>query len=98
MKENEQESGKVEHEEVRELLPENAPLPPTMRRDEAFQHGANSSCQVEFVVDNQSVAGLANATLAATNPFYKPCIRRIRERLATSYMKHCQYKAGFFDP
>eukprot|EP00973_Karenia_brevis_P040678 5628830-Karenia_brevis.AAC.1 len=69
-----------------------------MRRDEAFQHYGHHKCQVEFVVDNQTVAGLANATLAAKNPFYQPCVRRIRGRLAKLYMKHCQYKAGFYDP
>jgi len=53
--------------------------------------------QVEFVVDNLSVAGLANSTVAIINQAYGPIVIRIR-RLLSSLYRICNYKASFMDP
>ena len=57
---------------------ENIPIPEDMKRDRMFD--PRDCHQVEFVVDNQCLAGLANATAAITNPYYRPCIRLIHRR------------------
>ena len=54
--------------------------------------------QIEFVVDNACVAGLANSTIAVKNDFFDPCVRRIRKRIVQIFHDHCSYKAGFLEP
>ena len=77
---------------------EDVPLPLELNRDRLFfNHGAGS-VGLEFAVDSQCVAGLANATLAVHNPMYDPCVRRIRNGLAKLYTTGWSYKADYMDP
>ena len=72
------------------------PVPVEMRRDALFWQSQH--IQVEFVVDNLSVAGLANSTLAISNAMHTEGVHQIRRRLCQIYQRHCSYKAGCLDP
>ena len=54
------------------------PLPPELGRDALFYTHSSNRSQVEFVVDNQTVAGLANATVAISNTTCAPAVHIIR--------------------
>ena len=75
-------------------------MPTLMRRDQFSDLGdlGASRPQVEFVVDNQVVAGLANATLSIENSTYEALIRRIRVAVAGIYSRRCECKGGFLEP
>ena len=54
--------------------------------------------ELEFVVDNQSVASLANIESRVSNEFYRPVIERVREGLRVAYSGAFRYKAGHLSP
>ena len=72
------------------------PLPPKMKRDALFEC-RSPRVQVEFVVDNSALEGLANGNLAITNTTYAQPLHRIRERIAAIF-RTCDYKARFLEP
>ena len=53
--------------------------------------------QLEFVLDNFSVAGLANSATSITNDKYGPLVTVIRRRLNDVYWLYDD-KASFVDP
>lgn len=63
-----------------------------LRRDDLWQlHSARS--QLEFIVDNETVAKLMNLQSQIENPFYEPMVARIRQSIFDVYGKHFHYKA-----
>ena len=62
--------------------------PRRMRRDEWFGPG-----ELEFVLDNQTVAKLINVELRISNPFYAPAIHRLREKMERLYTVSFEFKA-----
>ena len=54
--------------------------------------------QLEFVVDNQVLASIANGVASVTNEFYRPALDRIRLHIHQLYGRHVEYKARFLDP
>ena len=53
---------------------------------------------MEFVVDNLTVCGLANGTLAVTNTKYSEQVHGIRKGIYEIYRQHCDYKAEVLEP
>eukprot|EP00973_Karenia_brevis_P030761 4242058-Karenia_brevis.AAC.1 len=75
---------------------EDIPIPAQMQRDSLFRC-RDQQRQVEFVVDNLAVAGLANSTLSVTCTKHLSTVYSIRGLLSRVY-RTCHYKAGFLDP
>ena len=73
-------------------------LPRFLKRDLLwFNKGPQTNVQVEFVVDNASLADLANGVLAIKNDFYKAPVHRIRNRIREIF-DVVQYKGLFLEP
>ena len=72
------------------------PTPAALQRDRLFEWDAQG-LQLEFVVDNLAVCGLANGTLTARNSQNEETIARIRKSVSLLYTT-CSYKGGFLDP
>ena len=64
-----------------------------MNRDNLFCKNRN---QLEFIVDNQTVAGLCNCVSPIRNSYYKPVVDRMRLTLFRIYHTF-EHKAGIFD-
>ena len=73
------------------------PMPKQLNRDTLWTKGLPRP-QLEFVVDNQAVAEIANGTGRITNDRYKAPLSRIQTRLRELYSRRFEYKAGFLDP
>ena len=71
-------------------------LPKKLNRDTLWNKNT-PGLQLEFVVDNQILAGLGNLTLHIENEFNRPAIERIRNKLRTLY-ESFSYKADIMDP
>ena len=54
--------------------------------------------QLEFVVDNQIVAGLANIEVHCTQKQYEAAVQRTRYRIMKLMTSTFDYKAGFLQP
>ena len=54
--------------------------------------------QLEFVVDNETLAHVSNGVCSVTNEYYRPPLDRIRTRLRFLYQSSFEYKAQFLDP
>ena len=74
------------------------PMPLALDRDAFFFHHSSNKVQLEFVVDNLSVAGLANATQAVTNPMHEHTVHSVRTNLFQLYQGFFGYKGGYLDP
>ena len=71
-------------------------LPKPMRRDTLWSsHGPT---ELEFVVDNKSVAGLANIETKISNEYYRPVVDRLRSGLKELYTSCFGFKGGFLPP
>ena len=51
--------------------------------------------QFEFVVDNETVAGLMNLERRVDNPFYEPMVARMRQSIFDMFSKCFECKAGY---
>ena len=69
-------------------------LPITLNRDELWAADA-ATMQLEFVVDNELLARLANLEARCANESYKPVVQRIRSRIRKLMSHFFSYKAGF---
>ena len=74
------------------------PLPEPLGRDALFISHSSDRCQVEFCVDNLTVAGLANGTMAITNAKYEQRVHNIWRNLTNLFLHHVDYKANRLDP
>ena len=72
-------------------------LPLPLKRDELWTLNS-PSVQLEFVVDNQLVAGLANVEVRCTCERYRLIVSRIRQHIRSLMTKSFDYKAGFLQP
>jgi hypothetical protein len=72
-------------------------LPALLARDKLWTRGINRP-QLEFVVDNQTLANIANGTARVTNPYYRAPLDRIRAGIGHLYGAHFEYKSAFLDP
>ena len=72
-------------------------LPTPLRRDELWDKNMDTM-QLEFVVDNQLVAALANMEARCTNDFYRPVVLRIRSRIRRLMQHSFACKAVFLQP
>lgn len=72
-------------------------LPRSLKRDELWNM-SNTSIELEFVVDNQLVAGLTNLEVTRTHCFYLPIVRRVRQRIVGLLKRTFDYKAGILQP
>ena len=68
-----------------------------LKRDEIWTQ-ACPNVQLEFVVDNQIVAGLANIVVHCTQKHYEPVVQRARYRIMNLIASTFDYKAGFLQP
>ena len=66
-----------------------------LNRDRTWQLGG-SRPQLEFVVDNETVAGLMNAEIQIRNEHYESIIARMRQNLFTAFSDSFDYKGGYF--
>ena len=73
------------------------PMPIFLKRDQIWKLGLLKP-QLELVVDNQTLAAIANGVASVTNEFYRAPLDRIRQRLYLLYHRHFDYKGGFLDP
>ena len=76
---------------------EDMTLPATMERDALWCEFVPGP-QLEFVVDNQSLADLANIHAKVTNDFYRPSVDRIRTNIQRAFAGYFSHKAGYLDP
>jgi hypothetical protein len=70
-------------------------LPCMLSRDSLWKEGIP---QLEFVVDNQTLADLANLRVRITNEHYRPVVNRIRTNLRFAFTSGFVHKAGCLDP
>ena len=73
-------------------------MPPPLGRDAVFYHHCSQDSQIEFVVDNFTVSGLANATVAITNAKHEQTVHNIRRALWNIFRRGFQYKGGYLNP
>ena len=73
------------------------PVPLEMTRDNLWTKGL-SRLQLEFVVDNESLANVSNGIASVANEFYRAPLDRIRTRLLHMFRDCYEYKASFLDP
>ena len=71
-------------------------LPRLLRRDTLWLR--EGPPQLEFVVDNETLAGLANIEMISCNVFYDQHVRRIRDGLKHAFANHFAPKAGYLNP
>jgi hypothetical protein len=71
-------------------------LPALLARDKLWTRGINRP-QLEFVVDNLTLANIANGTARATNPYYRAPLDRIRAGIGNLFCSRFGYKAAFLD-
>ena len=69
-------------------------LPRLMGRDSLWLQDVPA--QLEFVVDNQALAGILNSELMVTNEFHLPVVSRIRDACYRLYQHYFSHKAGYF--
>ena len=72
-------------------------LPPTLARDCLWTTGL-SNLQLEFVVDNQALAHIANGIGKISNDLYRAPLDWIRKHLLTICQHGFEYKSAFLDP
>jgi len=72
-------------------------LPAFLARDGLWTRGV-ARTQLEFVVDNQKLANIANGLAAVANQFYQAPLDRIRAGLRQLFHAQFEYKATFLDP
>ena len=72
-------------------------VPRLLERDKIWSR-ALPRLQLEIVVDNQTLADVANGISGVTNDFYKQPFDRIRGRLLRLYEFEFDYKASFLEP
>ena len=71
-------------------------LPRQLRREELWI--CNGRSQFEFIVDNQTLASLANIEMSIGNPVYTQDIHSIRDGLRHFFKTHFDPKGGFLSP
>ena len=74
---------------------EDMPLPLKMVRDRLWSRGL-SRLQLEFVVDNATVANIANGYVKINNEYYRAPLQRIRTRLLHLFQSRFEYKSQFW--
>ena len=74
-----------------------APLPVTLPRDQLWGRQTTRP-QLEFVVDNLTLANIANGHARITNEFYAAALGRIQGRLRRLFQWSFDYKATLSDP
>ena len=65
-----------------------------LKRDNLWVH-SGSLPQLEFVVDNETVAGLMNVEVRVENEFYEPMIAGMRQNLFVAFPGSFDYKGGY---
>ena len=73
------------------------PMPLVLKRDSLWKKGL-SRPQLEFVVDNQVLAEVANGKSSVSNEWYRLALDRIRTRLRHLFDAFFEYKGGFLEP
>ena len=73
-------------------------LPPSLSRDMLFYTHSSRRVQLEFVVDNQTVAGFANATVAIASAKYGDVVNYIGLCFHSLFRLWFDYKAERLDP
>ena len=68
-----------------------------MQWDKIWKRGLPRQ-QLELVVDNQTLANLANGEASVSNEYYRAPLDRIRMRLLYLFQHVFDYKADFLDP
>ena len=71
-------------------------MPKLLRKDALWPHFR--AAQLEFVVDNETLAGLANVELSLSTATYQQSIGRIRHCLRRVFTKTFAPKAGYLNP
>jgi hypothetical protein len=71
---------------------------PELRRLQRDEHWMNNSerPQLEFIVDNETVANLMNLEAKVENEYYEPMVSRMRLNIYEVFMNYFEYKGGFF--
>ena len=67
-----------------------------LHRDRMWTH--NGATQLEFVVDNATMASLANLEMRVHNPLYVESVRVVRDGLRRIFTSFFDAKAGFLNP
>ena len=73
------------------------PKPNFLKRDQLWTDGIPTP-QLEFVVDNQSLANISNGTEKISNDYHQLPLSRIQIRLLNIFIEHLEYKDAFLDP
>ena len=65
-----------------------------LQRDELWIHNAERP-QLEFVIDNETVANHMNLEAKVDSDFYEPMITRMRQNVYKAFTETFEYKGGF---
>ena len=72
-------------------------VPTRLKRAQLWIHHSTKP-QLEFIVDNLTLAELMNIEASITNPFYDVVVNRMRSKVHHMYRSTFEYKGGFLNP